>query len=284
MPIYLDTNATHHVVAASSHTYLDSTQEVSINRTLAHHDIVYLVDGEWSFIETVNGKEIEHVLKPDDILFLSAGHHNFIKKPCAPGTRTYCIHITSEGHDMDSDYLKNLIIEPHFSCAANNRIIKCFKGACDAFWSTDSYAQAKADAYITLLLCEIAELGKTRTYSREVMNAIRIIDQNLTKECERGSLQDEIIKSSGLSYKKLLSIFKEETGQTIYSYHINRKLEMAAQDIENDSDIRLKELADKYNFYDEFHLSKLFKKKYGLSPTEYKKKHSNRRHRYDTIC
>jgi len=280
MSVVLDLNATHHVVAASSHFYLEKTQEIEINRTLAHHDIVYLVEGEWQFIEEIDGKDVEYILKPDDILILSAGSHKFKKMPCAPGTRTYCVHISKEGNDLVEGLINSLVTEPHFSCSGNPRIINYFKAACDAFWSDEDFSQPRTDAFITLLLCEIAKLGKGKPMSPEIAKVIKLISTNVSKPFDK----EELINASGLSYKKLLNLFKEETGQTLLTYQTNKKLEMIAQQLGSDPDVRLKELASAYNFYDEFYLSKLFKKKYGLSPLEYKNKYRYKRLKYDTIC
>jgi len=280
MSLVLDLNATHHVVAASSHLYIDKTQEIVIDRTLAHHDIVYLVEGEWKFIEEIDGQEVEYVLKPDDILILSAGSHKFKKMPCAPGTRTYCIHISKEGHDLLDNCTNGLVMEPHFSCSGNPRVMNYFKAACDAFWEDEPYSQARTDAFITLLLCEIAKIGEGKPISPEVAKVIKLISTNVSKPFDK----EELVKASGLSYKRLLNLFKEETGQTLLTYQTNKKLELIASHLGSDPDVRLKELASSYNFYDEFYLSKLFKKKYGLSPLEYKNKYKYKRSKYDTIC
>lgn len=278
MSINLDLSATHHVVAASNHTYLEPTQEVSIDRTLAHHDIIYLVEGEWLFTEEVDGKKVEYLLKPDDFLILSAGSHQFTKMPCAPGTKTYCIHITKEKDDL-SNNKNNLTIDTHFNCSTNPKVVSCFKSVCDAFWSNEPYNQSVADAYVTLLFCEIAKMQNGKILSTEIQNVIKLINDHSHKT----HTKEELINAAGISYKKLSTRFKKETGETLHAYQINKKLEMVALQIETEPDVRLKELAATYDFYDEFHLSKLFKKKYGVSPITYKKNLKGK-HRYDTIC
>ncbi|MBQ3219724.1 MAG: AraC family transcriptional regulator, partial [Clostridia bacterium] len=35
--------------------------------------------------------------------------------------------------------------------------------------------------------------------------------------------------------------------------------------------ITIREISDRYNFYDQFYFSRCFKKRYGISPTEYRK-------------
>ncbi len=277
--INIDINTTHHVVAASSHTYLEPTQELLIDRTLAYHDIVYLIEGEWTFIEKIGNKEVEYTLKPDSILILTAGQHEFIKKPCKKGTKPYCVHITKEGNDL-LEKPSNLKIDPFFSSFGNPKIISYFKSACDAFCSDEPFNQARADAYITLLFCEIAKLGEEKNMSEEVRKVIRLINDNLYKTYSK----EELTEASGVSYKKLTTMFKGETGQTPHAYQISKKLEMVAMHIDSEPYVRMKELAANYNFYDEFYLSKLFKKKYGMSPQEYKTNSKSKRSRYDTIC
>ncbi len=277
--INIDLSATHHVVAASSHTYLEPTQELLIDRTLAYHDIIYLIEGEWTFIEKINNRDVEYVLKPDNILILTAGQHEFIKKPCVPGTKTYCVHITKEGNDL-LEKASNLKIDPFFSSFSNPKIISFFKSACDAFCSDEPYNQARADAYITLLFCEIAKLGEEKNYSNEVRKVTKLISDNLHKTFSK----DELVEASGISYKKLTRLFKNETGQTLHAYQISKKLEMIAMHIDMEPYVKMKELATSYNFYDEFYLSKLFKKKYGMSPQEYKTNSKSKRRKYDTIC
>ena len=48
------------------------------------------------------------------------------------------------------------------------------------------------------------------------------------------------------------------------------KLEMVRQFLLSQPDTKLREAAVNYGFYDEFHLSKAFKKQFGLSPSQYR--------------
>ena len=60
------------------------------------------------------------------------------------------------------------------------------------------------------------------------------------------------------------------TGLSFSKYQTNRKLEMVASQLRVEPDIKLSEIAATFAFYDEFHLSRAFKQKYGQSPTQYK--------------
>ena len=45
----------------------------------------------------------------------------------------------------------------------------------------------------------------------------------------------------------------------------------AASQLIMEPDLRLQEIATAYGFHDEFHMSKAFKQKYGVSPQQYRK-------------
>lgn len=267
MPINIDLNSTHHVVAASTHYYEKPTEELYIDRTLAFHDIIYLIEGEWLFSEEIDGVEVEYLLKPNDFLILSAGNHHFTRYPCKTGTKTYCIHITKEKNDLLKEAIDALSIEPHINCSNNPKIIYYFKQIVQSFWSNELHAQRAADAYTTLLFCELAKINHDILYCKEVQNVIDMIKNNPQKTYSEEDYQNV----SGMNIKKLSSLFKKEVGQTLHAYHINFKLELIALHLETEPDLLLKELATTYGFYDEFYLSKMFKKKYGESPQNYKK-------------
>lgn len=284
MKIDFDISVLHHVVAASTRTYLEPTKELKIDRTLAHHVLIYIAEGEWTFIEIVDGKEIEHTLKANDLLIFAAGRQVYIRKPCKLGTKAFCIHITKEGHDLDCNYANALSIESKFSCQKNSSIIHYFEETCNSFWSDKNFSQIRADAFLTLLLSELDNVNKEIVLSREVNSVLNILEKYITQECNSNSLQEEITNSTKMSYKKTSMQFKKETGKTIHAYLISKKLEFVAEELENQPDEKLKEIAAKYKFYDEFYLSKIFKRKYGVSPVEYRKKQKNKRNRYDTMC
>ena len=63
----------------------------------------------------------------------------------------------------------------------------------------------------------------------------------------------------------------QKIGMPFYSYQKNQKLEMVAVQLEMEPDLKLHEISAAFGFHDEFHMSKAFKQKYGISPQEYRK-------------
>ncbi|WP_201008587.1 helix-turn-helix domain-containing protein [Paenibacillus glycanilyticus] len=80
---------------------------------------------------------------------------------------------------------------------------------------------------------------------------------------------EEWIRQSGLSRTAFFTRFRERTGMSPNQYMQELKLAAAKTSLET-TQASVKEIAAALQFYDEFHFSKLFKKRYGLSPRAYR--------------
>ena len=69
----------------------------------------------------------------------------------------------------------------------------------------------------------------------------------------------------------LCAVFKEETGDTINAYITKQKMQYAAQ-LLSTGDLRVYEVAKKLAYTDVKYFSNLFKRYFGVSPSEYKGK------------
>lgn len=267
MTFSMDLAQPHRVAAANAHTYTTPTEALYIDRTLVYHDFIYLIEGQWLFSEQVNGEEVNYLLHPGDVLILPAGNHHYTRLPCMAGTRTFCIHISRESYDMDSSHPGNIVIPSHRNCRDNNQIYTLFKEIVDTFWADPPYKEQQLSALFTLLICQLSAAPQPAEYPPEVLGAIRLIHEapHITYSSQ------DLAKALGVSSRSLSQNFRDATGESLRSYQQNRKLERIALQLQIEPDIRLKELATTFGFYDEFYLSKQFKKKYGVSPAQYKK-------------
>ena len=73
-----------------------------------------------------------------------------------------------------------------------------------------------------------------------------------------------------ISSKTLNKRFRRATGQTACQYQMDFKLEMVRTFLLEHPNIPLRSVAQNYGFYDEFYLSRMFKKKYGIPPSKIK--------------
>ncbi|MBB6735153.1 AraC family transcriptional regulator [Cohnella zeiphila] len=80
---------------------------------------------------------------------------------------------------------------------------------------------------------------------------------------------DELVRQSGLSRTVFFARFRSRTGMSPSRYMLELKLASAKATLET-TDSSVKEIAAALHFYDEFHFSKLFKQRYGVSPRAYR--------------
>ena len=81
-----------------------------------------------------------------------------------------------------------------------------------------------------------------------------------------------VAKACCVSVPVLYRLFRNETGMTPRSYHENIKLRETAR-LLRETAMTLSEIAGRVNLYDQYYLSKRFKKMYGISPAFYRKKY-----------
>ena len=81
---------------------------------------------------------------------------------------------------------------------------------------------------------------------------------------------EEIARSSYLSTTYITKIYKEVTGDTPINFLINLRMEKAME-ILQEGHFSIQDVAKKVGYDDPYYFSKLFKKRFGLSPSSYKR-------------
>lgn len=111
-------------------------------------------------------------------------------------------------------------------------------------------------------------------YSFESVNKKYVVEQivNYFEDHynEKISL-DQIAENMYLSPFYISKIFKSETGDTPIRHLINIRLEKAKELLQNGWAGSIQEVASSVGYDDAYHFSKLFKKRYGVSPSQIKK-------------
>jgi len=120
----------------------------------------------------------------------------------------------------------------------------------------------------------VEEVENIRKCSFESVNkkhvVERIIDYFEDHYAERISL-DQIAENMYLSPFYISRIFKAETGDTPIRYLINIRLEHAREILKEHKGLSIQQIASMVGYDDAYHFSKLFKKKFGVSPSGVKK-------------
>lgn len=263
MPISFNLAAPHRIAAANSHYYDKPTEPLYIDRTLQYHDLIYLCDGQWMITES----GIDYQLEKDDILLLSAGHHHYTRLPCAPHTSTICIHVSCESGDL-SPSAGNIILPTHFHIGGSSNVKKYFEKIVSTFWSDQTFKQERLSTLFNMLMIELLDV-----YENNVQQTSDMIDEIIAlihRTPHKRFTTKEIAERYSVSTKTIDAAMIRSTGLSFSKYQTSRKLEMVASQLAVEPDVKLSEIAATYAFYDEFHLSRSFKQKYGQSPSQYR--------------
>lgn len=124
------------------------------------------------------------------------------------------------------------------------------------------FSQLRAGTYEFVSKCVSKKICK-----KEVAELKYYIDHHLSERLTLSFLKDQV----NLSEKYMCTVFKQVTGKSIMEY-INEKRMEKAGELLLTTDKRMKEISDAVGIPDQFYLSKLFKKHYGMTPTQYKNK------------
>lgn len=80
----------------------------------------------------------------------------------------------------------------------------------------------------------------------------------------------DVAEAVNLSVSQLNRLFKKEFDTTVYSYILNCRIEMSKSLLKGTA-MSIFQISDKLNFADEHYFSNIFKKKTGITPSEYRK-------------
>jgi AraC-like DNA-binding protein len=86
---------------------------------------------------------------------------------------------------------------------------------------------------------------------------------------------EQLAEVSGKSPSQAERLFRKATSLPPYRYVLNRKIELACQ-LLTETGMSVRDVASYLSFEDEFYFSGLFRKKVGMSPTQYRKQNTKR--------
>ena len=102
--------------------------------------------------------------------------------------------------------------------------------------------------------------------------AVKKIINYMNENYEHKISLDQIAHNMYLSPVYVSKIFKEETGESPINYLIKIRLDKAKGILEQEEGGSIKNIANEVGYEDVYHFSKLFKKYFGVSPLNYRKR------------
>lgn len=255
------------------------TPMIHVDRTAPFHVAIYLLQGSMEIIED----GIPYRIMPDQIFFLKSGVHHWGEKPFETGSSWYYAHFYCDAPSSCMEELPRgiyydekiclkssekdryfITLPKLMNCKTKTQIKRNFEKMIEAHVH-GNIPQASIRLWQVFLECaQNAQDDKVSNgYVEQIQNYVR-------QHYVDGFTSAQIQEACGLSYKYAGTLFKEVTGQTIKEYQCTLKLRKAEQ-LLKETDKSIAEVAQLTGFSDMFYFSKIFHKKKGCSPGEYRK-------------
>ncbi|OHE75566.1 MAG: hypothetical protein A2413_17435 [Treponema sp. RIFOXYC1_FULL_61_9] len=157
---------------------------------------------------------------------------------------------------------------PVFSVGLDERLLVHFEELFGAVRAAEPFFQMRAGARIMLLLAELLSRER-KTAQADGTAALVEKAKFLIAEKAGGSLSvDGVAGELGVGQARLYESFKAFTGMTPYRYFIHLKVNRA-KELLSVPGTTVKEVAFLLGFDDQYYFSRLFKKKTGVSPSDW---------------
>lgn len=240
------------------------------DRVMDEYDLLFMQNGEWDIIEDGT----EYHLCPGSVLLLEPGKHHYSIKKCTPMMRNVYIHfekaetdIPAKSAEKNTKPVNDFLFLPKLVQTADHPEIRHgFERVIDAFWSAeDSAKDLRCSLYLEALLLQLSDLNNVTSGKTDIL--VSEIIHRFHCEPEIFLSPEELAKDYNVSVRTISGRFKQYTGMSVHQYQLQVKLDMAYDLLPISPGRSLHDIALSYGFYDEFQFSKLFKRKFGISPS-----------------
>ena len=197
-------------------------------------------------------------------------------------------HQNESEHGFTNIHLN--ILEPHLRFTepqvireeGTHFLLDAFEAVFYLFSSDPKKNTKVLDAYCDLIVSLVESQHKTPAHSSVIEDIRSAIIRNYPDEF---FALDDYLRSLPFNYDYLRKLFKREIGVTPHQLLCETRLSAAAErlslpDMEGNS---ISDVAHLCGFQEPLYFSRLFKKKYGLSPTEYQKSQQTTQQRPDDV-
>jgi len=220
----------------------------------ADYQLIYIKAGAMQFNQTVYGAGTLYLFRP---------HEPQDYRVALENTTYYWIHFTGQAFAKMLAAATQTAFELGYCepfIAFCREIVMQYA---DAIGENQYYIQGR-------LLATIANLPLTQAVQKPdaVDNAITYINEYYTSKLSN----DELAKLCGMSKFHFIRRFTQKTGKTPQKYRTDLLLSKSTTML-TDTDLKVSQIAAALGFEDSLYFSRLFKKSYGMSPLEYRKRH-----------
>ena len=265
------------VTLCGSNVYV--TPEYHPDRIMEEHDLLYVVEG---VVPLIQDDTVYHVRR-GDLILLHAGGHHYSTAPCSVNTRSLFIHCNCLPEDRShmpipvpatSRYAigHEVCLPTLIHCDEDSEVLSLFRQIIDVFWSHRDDQQRKLNMLLNLLLAEISYESRRIPHMQNQDAWITKLLQVLRTDINRFYTLEEAAQLSHMHVRTFSDKFRQIMGKTFHQYQLDMKLELAYNALLS-GQRTVKQVSEEYGFCDPYYFSRVFKKRYNISPSTIK--HNN---------
>ncbi len=245
---------------------------VAEGRTLMEYQIVYITKGRGSFATG----SVDYAVGPGSIFLLFPEVSHFYKPDFEVGWTEYWVGFKGPYADQLRAGGFLTPARPFFEVGLQESILAAFTDILDLVRDQEPLYQIRASSIVLGLVADILarvrmsgarerKAGQRGRSEQLVQKAKFLMEENIYGEINLKG----ICESLGVGPGQLNEVFKAYTSMTPYQYFISIKMHKAKELLER-GDSRIKEVAFRLGFKDEYYFSRLFKSKAGVAPSRWR--------------
>ncbi|MDA3938679.1 MAG: AraC family transcriptional regulator [Spirochaetia bacterium] len=238
---------------------------------LHHHnskeyEIHYFIQGTGEFL---NNKNIYRISPGSFFITSPECDHSIITDDNYKPLSYYAVLIELSSMDMEIEELiiHEMLIKQNYDIGTNYRFF--FEELKEKGLSHNSNLQKSASHQLISFLYTLVEKRDfhfNESGSIHIEKALKIMQNNVTNDLSL----EEITLKLNLSDSYFIRLFKRKMKITPMKYFTKLKIEAATYMLTN-TNLKVHSIAEKLNFYSEFHFSRVFKQYTGFAPSVYRK-------------
>ncbi|MEI8228450.1 MAG: AraC family transcriptional regulator [Planctomycetota bacterium] len=235
-------------------------------RVLSEYGVLYVTRGRGEFDS--QGTGLIGLQAGDAVILLPGVWHRY-RPHKDTGWGSYWLHF----HGSTPDRLRTAgLLAPEravVSVGLDEPLLQSFTTVLDGLRAeSPGFAQIAAARTLEILARLTGAAGAERAVPRlqEIVRRARLA---LEENPAGLPVVEDLLRTFDISRTHFFRVFKEQTGQSPYKYHLQLTIRRAGTML-RDSDLSIKQIALTLGFRNPYHFSKLFKKKSGLSPRGYR--------------
>ena len=244
---------------------------VATGRVLRLFQLVYITEGSGRFWSEATG---EARVNPGTVFVLFPG----IKHAYSPDRDTgWTEEWIGFGGPHATRLWKNGILHaerPVFNIGIHEDLVAMYDSAISLCREQTPGFQIRLGALVLQIVASVHALHQYEQQQDAAGETIRRARYLMQQRLETGISVEEIAAACNLTYGQLLRTFRQYTGLTPYQYFLQLRIHRA-KELLGQPDMQVKEVAARLQFENQYYFARIFKKKAGVTPTEWRDLHSH---------